>query len=241
MIRNCESSTKSLPYEANARLRRALEKATQHKEMGPEYLYQGTPSVFLYVKPSCVVNPFLSSLIRTILCTFMKRRSLQVKVTETRDTWSSTSAAGSSGPSWPTSPDTPNPGWGGLRARPAWTASASCVTGLCLGPCLSSTLTGTICTLERCLMFTEKERVYFYTDKSPFSADNSFVQCTCARFCVRWLCRMSLDTGVWTSCSYSRAVLSSIIQRRREQIWKWMKTKKASLSHQGQAQNSVEI
>ena len=59
MIRDCESSTKSLPYEANARLRRALEKATQHKEMGPEYLHQGTPSVFIYVKPTCVVNPFL--------------------------------------------------------------------------------------------------------------------------------------------------------------------------------------
>ena len=42
-----ESSTKYLPYEANARLRRVLEKATQHKEMGPEYLHQGTPSVFM--------------------------------------------------------------------------------------------------------------------------------------------------------------------------------------------------
>ena len=59
-MRDCEFSTKSVLDEDNSQLRRVLEKATQHKEMGPEYLHQGNLSVF------------------NICCVAMYRQSLHV-------------------------------------------------------------------------------------------------------------------------------------------------------------------
>ena len=58
-MRDCESSTKSVPDGNNIKLRRVLEKATQHKEMGQEYL-QGTLSIFIcgHVMLLCVINHY---------------------------------------------------------------------------------------------------------------------------------------------------------------------------------------
>ena len=46
----CKSFTKSVSDDDNSRLRKALEKATQHKEMGPEYI-QSRKSERLYLRP----------------------------------------------------------------------------------------------------------------------------------------------------------------------------------------------
>ena len=59
-MRDCESSTKSVPDGDNDRMRRVLEKATQHKEMGPEYLHQGNLSVFICCHVSSILTCFIS-------------------------------------------------------------------------------------------------------------------------------------------------------------------------------------
>ena len=46
----CKSFTENVFDDDNSRLRRALEKATQHKEMGPEYI-QSRKSERLYLWP----------------------------------------------------------------------------------------------------------------------------------------------------------------------------------------------